>query len=77
MDKEMKIFKVTKRYGLEVDYVVADDVIIDNHSSLLFRVQSQVTNKLEPTYGLAKGEWVGFKRISEKEMLEVEQEEEE
>lgn len=70
----MKIFKVTRAFAV-VDYVVADDVIIDSHSSLIFRVQSQVSNKLEPTYCLARGEWVGFKRISEKDMLEIEQQE--
>ncbi len=76
MDKEMKIYKVTKAFAA-VDYVLADDVVIDSHSSLIFRVKTQITNKFEPIYGLARGEWVGFKRISEKEMLELERQEQE
>lgn len=74
MDKEMNIYQVSRAFAV-IECVVADDVIIDNHSSLIFRVKSETTNKFEPTYCLAQGEWVGFKRISEKEMLELEQQE--
>ena len=76
MDKEMNIYKVIRAFEV-IECVMADDVIIDNHSSLIFRAKSQETNKFEPIYCLARGEWVGFKRISEKEMLELEQQEQE
>ncbi len=76
MAKELKIYKVSRGFAV-VECVMADDVIIDSHSNLIFRVKSQETNKFEPTYCLSQGEWVGFKRISEEEMLEIEQDEEE
>lgn len=73
-----KFYRVRTRYidGPLYEYVEADDVVIQ-HSELVFRVQSSETNKFETISGYASGEWAGFRRITEEEIPELDQEEEE
>ncbi len=77
MAKEPKIFRITKKFSAEKIYVAADDVVISNQGDLLFRVKAEPSNKFETVRCLARGEWAGFKRMSEKDMLEIERQEQE